>query len=209
MLISTASRMAAMPGANLGHEAAIGAADRGDDAELQSRRWPRSAAPPGPARGCPAAWPGRWCRKRPDWAQKWQSSGQRAGLERDNALDLDLGAAPTQADVVGQLERCGQASVGKRSTSSTCAWSRPWPRSRTRSAARPRMSEVIPLAREFWSLDMAMCTIDAGRTRSSTGVRLRTRFAAAVHFSATEAKPGPVPACGRPCKSRTPGPLLS
>ena len=36
-----------------------------------------------------------------------------AGLERDDALDLDLRAAPAHAHLVGQLEGGGQLLVGQ------------------------------------------------------------------------------------------------
>ena len=37
-----------------------------------------------------------------------------AGLDRDDALDLDLGAAPAHADLVRELQRGGQVLVGQR-----------------------------------------------------------------------------------------------
>ena len=36
-----------------------------------------------------------------------------AGLERDDALDLDLRSAPPHPDVVGDLQQFGEALVGK------------------------------------------------------------------------------------------------
>jgi hypothetical protein len=36
-----------------------------------------------------------------------------AGLQRHDALDLDLGAAPSHADLVRELEECRQVVVGR------------------------------------------------------------------------------------------------
>ena len=51
--------------------------------------------------------------KRDDCEQKWQSSGQPPGLGREDALDLDLGPAPGQPDLMGQRGQCHHRAVGQ------------------------------------------------------------------------------------------------
>ena len=52
--------------------------------------------------------------KTADCEQKWQSSGQPAGLAGDDRLDLDLVAAVAQPHAVGEVGELAEALVGER-----------------------------------------------------------------------------------------------
>ena len=98
--------------AHLRHQARVGTADRGDDAELRGaggRRLPRrlderrDVEPDRPDRGLEPA------------GLRAEVAVLRApaGLQADDPLDLDLGAAPAHPHFVGKLERVRHALLGQ------------------------------------------------------------------------------------------------
>ena len=98
-------------GLHLRHQPLVRAAHGGDDAELGRAGRRRSPSPPRPARGCSAR-PTRtgevnW----PDWLAEVAVLRAAAGLQRDDALDLDLLAAPLHPHVVREREQVGQLLV--------------------------------------------------------------------------------------------------